>query len=98
MRRMVLAMAVLASGCMVESAKAPAYNINQAAAEPTVCRDEQPTGSSFTRRVCRTPEQRAADRAAIQSWGNRYPATPLTGDTTYPGVDARHPVFPPDEK
>lgn|SRR6185295_19485702 len=96
MRQMVIAVALLASGCVLETKTAPAYNLKRQAAEQPVCKDEQPTGSIFIRHVCRSPEQRAADEAAKMSWMNRYPATPLTGDTTYPGVDARHPVEEPD--
>jgi len=78
-----------AAGCLAES-RGPAYDVKTAASEPTVCTDEQPTGSTITRRVCRSPEQRADDAAAKQSWMNHASPNPLRGDSTYPGVDARH--------
>lgn len=98
--RKVVAAALLISGslagCVVESrGSARPYNINKEASAQTVCRDERPTGTAIVHRVCRTPEQRAEDEAARQSWMNHYPPTPLWGDTTYHGVDARHPQ--PDE-
>lgn len=97
MRHTVLAVALLASGCVVETVHAPAYNLNREAAEQPVCKDEQPTGSNITRRVCRTPEQRAAEESAKRTWMNRFPANPAFGDTTYPGIDARHPVQEPTD-
>src|SRR5689334_6272582 len=110
MRHMAIAVALLASGCLMETKPAPAYNLNRQASEQAVCKDEQPTGSIFIRHVCRSPEQRAADEAAKMTWMNRFPANPVLGDMTYPGVDARHPVensgdtysglppAPPDQK
>jgi hypothetical protein len=92
MRHTAIAVALLATGCLLETKHAPAYNLNRQAAEQPVCKDEQPTGSIFIRRVCRSPEQRAADEAAKMTWMNRFPANPVLGDMTYPGVDARHPV------
>jgi hypothetical protein len=110
MRQMVIAVALLTTGCLLETKPAPAYNLNREAAEQPVCRDEQPTGSIFIRHVCRSAEQRAADEHAKRTWMNRFPANPVLGDMTYPGVDARHPVMddgdtynglpapPPDQK
>ena len=91
---MAIAVALLATGCLLETKHAPAYNLNRQAAEQPVCKDEQPTGSIFIRHVCRSAEQRAADEAAKMSWMNRTPSNPVLGDMTYPGVDARHPVAP----
>jgi len=96
MRQMAIAVALLASACVVQPMPAPAYDIKREAAEQPVCKEERPTGSMILRRVCRTPEQLAADRAALASWGNRYPANPVFGDMTYQGVDARHTLPGPD--
>lgn len=93
MRQMVIAVALLTTGCLLETKTAPAYNLNREATEQPVCRDEQPTGSIFIRHVCRSAEQRAADEHAKRTWMNRFPANPVLGDMTYPGVDARHPVM-----
>lgn len=90
MQRSLFVALVVLSGCLAES-RGPVHDVKSAASEQPVCTDEQPTGSTITRRVCRSPEQRADDAAARQSWMNRWPANPLHGDSTYPGVDARHP-------
>ena len=91
MQRTVIAIAVLFTACMAESALGPSYHRTLAAPEATRCQDEQRTGSTITRRVCRSPEQREDEDRAKQSWMNNYPANPLRGDFTYPGLDARHP-------
>jgi hypothetical protein len=97
MRRTVLALALGALGglaapaCVAESAHGPGARYSATASDAPVCREERTIGTSFSREVCRTPEQRAQDEAARQSWMNRAPANPLIGDHTYPGVDARHP-------
>jgi hypothetical protein len=93
MRHTVIAVALLASGCWIETKPAPAYNLNRQAAEQPVCKDERPIGSHIMRRVCRSPEQLADEEKALRTWMNRSPANPVLGDTTYPGVDARHPVM-----
>jgi hypothetical protein len=86
---LVALVALPGAGCLIESAQAPAHP----ALGPgeTVCQDEKPTGSNFTRRVCRTQAQRDDDAAYRQSWINHWPPHPARADTTYPGIDARHP-------
>jgi hypothetical protein len=91
MRCTVLAAMVLAGGCLAESAHGPAPRYATASDAP-VCREERPTGTSISRRVCRTPEELDQDAAARQSWMNHWPMDPMRGDHTYPGVDARHPT------
>ena len=93
MRRTLLAIALLASACMAESAHGPGARAPQPAEEIT-CKDEQPTGTAIARRVCRGPEQRQNDEAARQSWMTGWHPDPMRGDTTYPGVDLRHPQQP----
>jgi hypothetical protein len=93
MQRMVIAIAVLFTACLAESAHGPRTR-NVATPEVARCQNEQPTGSSITREVCRSPEQLESDQQAKRSWINYYPANPLRGDFTYPGVDARHPQDP----
>lgn len=87
---------VVFSGCVVQTAPAPAYDVKRQAAEQPVCKDERPIGSMIVRHVCRSPEQRAADEDAKQSWAYRAPANPAVGDMTYPGIDARHNLPGPD--
>src|ERR1044071_7300240 len=95
--RKVVAAAVLISarlaGCVggTRGSDRP-YNLNKAASAQTKCKDEQPTGSAIFRRVCRTPEQRAEDEAAKQSWMNPHPPTPVVGDMPARGVAVRHSV------
>lgn len=96
MQRTVLAMAlwlcVCSSACVVESPQGPGVRSPQATREEApVCKDEAPTGSMMTRHACRSPEQLHDDQMAKQSWMNNWPPNPLRGDSTYPGVDARHP-------
>src|SRR3954463_13843208 len=93
MRRTWLAIALLASACVAESAHGPGARAPQPADE-TTCRDEQTTGSAIARRVCRGPEQRQNDEAAKQSWMTGWHPNPMRGDFTYPGVDLRHPPQP----
>ncbi|HEX3761805.1 MAG TPA: hypothetical protein VHW23_24065 [Kofleriaceae bacterium] len=93
MRGTLLAMALLVSACLAESAQGPGAH-PKAAAEATTCQDEQPTGSAIARRVCRGPEQRQSDEAARQSWMTGLRPNPMRGDFTYPGLDARHPPAP----
>ncbi|HEY0476647.1 MAG TPA: hypothetical protein VGD37_03935 [Kofleriaceae bacterium] len=89
---MVLSLSLCSWACVVETAQGPRAVSPQATTEePTVCKDEQPTGSLVTRHSCRSPEQRHDDQMAKQSWMNYWPPNPLRGDPTYPGVDARHP-------
>src|ERR1041384_1501123 len=80
MLEMEIAVALLTTGCLMETKPAPAYNLNREAAEQPVCRDEQPTGSIFIRHVCRSAENRAADEHAKRTWMNRFPAHPAFGD------------------
>jgi hypothetical protein len=92
MRRTMLAAMILAGGCLAESAHGPSPQYGTTAADAPVCREERPTGTTISRRVCRTPEELDQEAAARQSWINRDPANPMTGDHTYPGIDARHPT------
>ena len=94
MRRTSLAIALLASACMAESANGPGARSPRTGDEVT-CKDEQPTGTAITRRVCRGPEQRQNDEAFRQSWMTGFHPHPMRGDFTYPGLDARHPPAPP---
>lgn len=96
MRRPVLAIALLASACMAESANGPGAQTPRTGDEVT-CKDEQPTGSAIARRVCRGPEQRQNDEAFRQSWMTGFHPNPMRGDFTYPGLDARHPPPPSTE-
>jgi len=91
-----MAMALLFSACMAESAQGPGAR-PKTAADATTCQDEQPTGTAITRRVCRGPEQRQSDEAARQSWMTGFHPNPMRGDFTYPGLDARHPPAPTPE-
>jgi hypothetical protein len=91
MQRTAIALAVFLSACMAESAHGPAYNQTTAGPDATTCQDEKVTGSAIAREVCRSPEQRREDEMAKRSWMNRYPANPMVGDFTYPGLDTRHP-------
>jgi hypothetical protein len=91
MQRIALALTICLSGCMIESAQGPgAHTLETAAVGKTVCKEERPTGSMMTRRVCRSPEQQQDDQAAKDTWMNRWPQNPMHGDFTYPGADARH--------
>ena len=94
MRRTSLAIALLASACMAESANGPGARTPRTGDEVT-CKDEQPTGTAITRRVCRGPEQRQNDEAFKQSWMTGFHPNPMRGDFTYPGLDARHTLPPP---
>lgn len=94
MRRTLLAIALLASACMAESANGPGARAPRTADE-IVCKDEQPTGTAITRRVCRGPEQRQNEEAFKQSWMTGFHPNPMRGDFTYPGMDLRHPPPPP---
>src|SRR5215468_1549535 len=94
MRRTLLAIALLLSACMAESANGPGARAPRTGDEVT-CKDEQSTGTAITRRVCRGPEQRQNDEAFKQSWMTGFHPNPMRGDFTYPGLDARHPVQPP---
>jgi hypothetical protein len=96
MRHVVTVVAVLVSGCVVQTAPAPAYDVKRQAAEQPVCKDERPIGSMIVRHLCRSPEQRASDEEAKYSWAYRAPANPAVGDMTYPGIDARHTLPGPD--
>jgi hypothetical protein len=93
MRRTLLALALLTSACVAESAQGPGTHA-KTAADAVTCQDEQPTGSAIARRVCRGPEQRESDAAARQSWMTGWHPDPMRGDFTYPGLDARHPPAP----
>lgn len=93
--RLLLATALFVSACVAESAQGPGARARQPAADEITCKDEQPTGSAITRRVCRGPEQRQNDEAAKQSWMTGFHPNPMRGDFTYPGVDLRHPPPPP---
>lgn len=92
--RLLLATALLLSACVAESANGPGARTPQRTDEIT-CKDEQPTGTAITRRVCRGPEQRQNDEAFKQSWMTGFHPNPMRGDFTYPGMDARHPPPPP---
>lgn len=89
--RWLLLLAGLAlPGCFAESATGPSPRYSAAKADEPICKDENPTGSNITHHRCRTVEQRESDEAAKRTWINRYPANPVVGDHTYPGVDVRH--------
>ena len=80
---------------MAESANGPGARAPKPADEIT-CKDEQPTGTAITRRVCRGPEQRQNEEAFKQSWMTGWnPHNPMRGDFTYPGMDLRHSAPPP---
>jgi hypothetical protein len=89
MRRTLLAVALLASACVAESANGPGARAPRTADE-VVCKDEPTTGSAISHRVCRGPEQRQTDEAARQSWMTGWHPDPMRGDMTYPGIDLRH--------
>ena len=88
MRRLVLAL--LLSACATESAIGPGARSPRTGDE-IVCSEETTTGSAIPRRVCRGPEQRANEDAYKQSWMTGFRPNPMRGDSTYPGVDLRHP-------
>jgi hypothetical protein len=92
MRRLVLAL--LLSACATESANGPGARSPRTGDE-IVCSDETTTGSAISRRVCRGPEQRANEESYKQSWMTGFRPNPTRGDSTYPGVDLRHPAPPP---
>ncbi len=95
MRGTLLAMALLVSGCVAESANGPGAQRPRTGDE-IVCKDEATTGTAIVRRVCRGPEQRQNEEAAKQSWMTGWdPHNPMRGDFTYPGMDLRHPPPPP---
>jgi hypothetical protein len=53
------------AACASGSGQGPTSNTAQAGnSDNMVCKMEQPTGSSISRQVCRTPEQIEADRKA----------------------------------
>jgi hypothetical protein len=68
MRHLVLGIALAA--CASNSGQGPTTNTPTASGDETssnlVCREETPTGSSISRRVCRTPEQMEDDRRAAE--------------------------------
>jgi len=76
MRLLTFIVISLASACMVEAARGPAsYRAPAMGEAATTCDDEQPTGSSITRHVCRT-EPSPTEHMAATAWRNR-PTSPL---------------------
>jgi hypothetical protein len=67
MRTFLLGIAL--AGCAFGSNQAPRAGNGS---NNMICRDEAPTGTSITRPVCRTPEQREADHKAAEDM-IRYP-------------------------
>lgn len=66
MRALLLGTALALAACTAGSGQAPTSNNAQAGKSDSklICKQEQPTGSSISREVCRTPEQMEADRKA----------------------------------
>jgi hypothetical protein len=65
MRALLLGTALALAACTSGSGQGPTSSTAQAGrSDKMICRMEQPTGSSISREVCRTPEQMEADRKA----------------------------------
>ena len=65
MRALLLGTALAFAACTAGSGQGPTSSNAQAGkSDKLICKQEQPTGSSISREVCRTPEQIEADRKA----------------------------------
>jgi hypothetical protein len=65
MRALLLGTALALAACTSGSGQGPTSNTAQAGrSDKLICKMEQPTGSSISREICRTPEQIEADRKA----------------------------------
>lgn len=64
MRRMLLTAVLALASCGPSASQGPSPNRAAGGGSDSglVCREETPTGSSFSREVCRTPEQIEAER------------------------------------
>ena len=77
MRLPLLAAFALASGCMAESPGGPPSKHPMAdAVNGTVCKDEYPTGSNISRRVCREPPS-PDEQAETVMLRNAWPDNPF---------------------
>jgi hypothetical protein len=63
MRALLLGTALALAACTSGSGQGPT-TAQAGKSDGMICRMEQPTGSSISREVCRTPEQMEADRQA----------------------------------
>ncbi len=66
MRALVFAMVV--TGCASGSGQGPAANNPNGSEAGLICKEETPTGTNMSRRVCRTPDQINDDRQAADDF------------------------------
>jgi hypothetical protein len=79
MRALLFGIALALAACTSGSGQGPTSNTAQAGkSDKMICKVEQPTGSSISREVCRTPEQVEADRKAADDMFRHANSRPVT--------------------
>lgn len=83
MRRALLAAVLVLAACGPGSTQGP--NANHAASgsgsgSNLICKEETPTGSHFSREVCRTPEQIEDDRKGADDMMRKQGSRPTLGN------------------